>query len=90
MFKLDNRLRSFSGHVVNGVLVTEPIGTFNGVVHMPMPVIRMHVSESSVNTTLGSNSVRTSREELGDTSSLETSFGKTESSTETGTTGTND
>jgi hypothetical protein len=48
------------------------------------------LSKSSIDTTLGSDGVRTSREELGDTSSVETSLGQTEGSTQTGTTGTND
>jgi hypothetical protein len=47
------------------------------------------LSKSSIDTTLGSDSVRTSREELGDTSSVEASLGQTEGSTQTGTTGTN-
>lgn len=48
------------------------------------------LSESGIDTTLGGDSVRTSREELGNTSSVEASLGQTEGSTQTGTTGTND
>ena len=48
------------------------------------------LSKSSVDTTLGSNSVRSRREEFGDTSGVESSLRKTEGGTETSTTGTND
>lgn len=48
----------------------------------------MHVSESSIDTTLGGDSVRSSREKLGDTGGVEASLGETESSSQTSTTGT--
>jgi len=48
----------------------------------------MHVTKSSINTTLSGDCVRTGREKLGDTSSVETSLGETESSTKTSTTST--
>jgi hypothetical protein len=48
------------------------------------------LSKSGIDTTLGGDSVRTGREKLGDTSSVEASLGQTKGSTQTGTTGTND
>jgi hypothetical protein len=56
--QLINGFGSFSSHVLNSVLITKPISTFNGVVEVPLPVIFMHVSKSSVNSTLSSDSVR--------------------------------
>lgn len=50
----------------------------------------MHVTESGVNSSLGSDSVRTSREKLSDTSGFEASFSESESSAETGTTSSDD
>ena len=88
MLEFDNGSGCLTGHVVNGVLVTKPIRTLDGIVHVPSPVILVHVSESSIDTTLSSDGVRSSREELGDTGSVEASLGKTESSSQTGTTGT--
>jgi hypothetical protein len=73
---------------VDSILVSQPITTLDGVVHMPSPVILGHVTQSGVDTTLRCDSVRTSREELGDTGSLESGFGETESSSETSATGT--
>lgn len=74
---------------MDSILITQPVGTLDGIVHVPEPVIGMHVTKSSVDTTLGGHGVGTGREKLGDTSGVEASLGETESSTETSTTGTN-
>jgi hypothetical protein len=50
----------------------------------------MHVAECGVDTTLGSNGVRTRGEQFRDTGSLETSLSKAEGSAESGATGTDD
>jgi len=47
---------------------------------VPPPIILSHVSESSVDSSLSGDGVRSSREELGDTSSVESSLGESESS----------
>ena len=39
-------------HVVDGILVAEPIGALDGVVHVPPPVVRLHVAQSSVDSAL--------------------------------------
>jgi len=90
VLQLDNTVRGLATHVMDSILITEPVRTLDSIVHVPSPVILAHVSESSIDTTLGSDSVGTGREELGDTSSVETSLSKTEGGTETGTTGTDD
>jgi hypothetical protein len=46
------------------------------------------LSKSGIDTTLGSDSVASSREQLGDTSSVEASLGQTESGTQTSTSST--
>ena len=79
-----------AGHVVNSVLVTKPIGTLHGVVHVPSPVVLVHVSERGVDTTLGGHGVGTRGEKLGDTSGVESSLGQTEGGAQTGTTRSND
>lgn len=40
------------GHVVYGILVTQPIRPFHCVVEMPPPVIVLHVSQSSIDPSL--------------------------------------
>ncbi len=87
--ELEDGVGSLLAHVVNGILVTEPVGTLDRVVGVPTPVVLGHVAEGSVDTTLGSDGVGTSGEELGNASSLVTLGSKTESSTKTSTTGTN-
>lgn len=89
VFQLDNGLGGLLGHVVDGVLVSEPIGTLDGVIHVPLPVIGVHVSESGVDTSLRSDGVGSGGEQLGDTSGVEASLGQTEGGSETGSTGSN-
>lgn len=88
VLKLVNRVGSLAGHVVDSILVTEPIGALDGIVHVASPVIWVHVAESGVDATLSSDRVRTGREELGDTGGVEASLSQTECGTKTGTTGT--
>lgn len=85
---LDNRIRRLLAHVMNRILVTQPITTLDGVVHVPPPIILGHVSQSGIDTTLGGDGVRTCGEKLGDACCLETGFSETEGCSETGTTGT--
>jgi len=46
---------------------------------VPAPVVLVHVSERGIDTTLRGDGVRTGREELGDSGSVEASFGETDS-----------
>ncbi len=45
VLELDNGTGSLTTHVVDSVLVTEPIGTLDGVVHVPPPVVLGHITE---------------------------------------------
>lgn len=44
--------RRLLSHVVNGILVSEPIGSLHCVIEMPPPVIILHVSQSCIDPTL--------------------------------------
>lgn len=79
-----------AGHVVNSILISKPIRSLDGVVHVPSPIILVHVSESSIDSSLCGDGVRSSWEELGNTSSVESSLGKTESCAETSTSSSDD
>ena len=72
---------------MNSILITKPIRTLHGVVHVPPPIILVHVSKRSVDTTLSSHSMRTCGEELRDTGGFEASLGQTESGAQTSTSG---
>ena len=37
---------------MDGILVAEPIGALDGVVHVPPPVVRLHGAQSSVDSAL--------------------------------------
>ena len=50
-----NSLGCFLCHVVNGILVSEPVATLHCVVEVPSPVIIMHVTECSIDATLFKN-----------------------------------
>lgn len=44
VFQFYDGLRGLSGHVVYGVLIAQPIGTFDGVVHVIEPRIFFHAT----------------------------------------------
>ena len=74
---------------MNGILITKPIGSLDRIVHVVLPVIFLHIAQRRINATLSGDRMRAGWEELGDASGLETSFGKAESSAESGSTGAN-
>ena len=45
VLQFDYRRNGFTTHILDGVLVAEPVGTFDGVVHVPLPVVGAHVAE---------------------------------------------
>ena len=72
--------RGLPSHILDGILISKPIGTLDCVIEVISPVILVHVAESGVDSTLSGDSVRSGGEQLGNTSSLESSLGETESS----------
>ncbi len=84
------RLRTNGTHIFNCVLVTDVVGTFYGVVHVPAPiVIRISGSDCTGNTALRRYSVRTGWENLGNTRCVDAGFGQLQCCTHTCTTTTN-
>ena len=67
---------------MNRILVAKPVATFDGVVHMPAPVVFSHVAESGVDAALGGDGVGACREELGDAGGFEAGFGEADGGTE--------
>merc|ERR1719187_90810 len=57
VLQLYDSSRGLSGHVVDGVLISQPIRSFDSVVHVPLPVVRFHVAERSIDSTLCSHCV---------------------------------
>ncbi len=64
MLKLIDRIGCIPAKIFDGVLVSEPIGALDGVVHVPAPVIRPHVAKRRRDAALSGDSVRAGREHL--------------------------
>ena len=45
MLQLVDRFRRVAAHIFDGVLVAEPVGTLDGVVHVPAPVVLAHIAK---------------------------------------------
>src|SRR5262249_35019042 len=71
MFQLVDRLRRAAAHIFDRILIAQPVGTLDGVVHVPAPVILAHVAERSGDAALRRNGVRAGREYLGDAGGLQ-------------------
>ena len=62
MFELVDRLGRAAAHVFDGVLVAEPVGALDGVVHVPAPVVLAHIAERGGDAALRRDRVRAGRE----------------------------
>lgn len=71
VLQLDDSFGRLAGHVVNGILIAQPVRALDGVVHVPLPIVILHVAQSGVDATLSGDGVRSGREQLGDHRSLE-------------------
>ena len=71
MLELDDRRRSFADHIFDRVLVAEPVGALDGVVHVPGPVVRTHVAEAGGDPALRGDGMAARREDLGDAGGLQ-------------------
>src|SRR5665213_1080696 len=69
MLKLDHRGSGLPAHVFDSVLVAEPVGPLDRVVHMPLPAILAEVAETGGNAPLGRDSVAARRKYLRDAGS---------------------
>jgi hypothetical protein len=48
VLQLDDRVRGLFTHVVDGILVTKPIGSLDRIVHVPPPVVFGHVTKGGL------------------------------------------
>ena len=88
--QLEHRGRAFLTHVFDSVLVTDVVGTLDGIVHVPAPVIvRVGGGDGAGDATLGRYGVRARREHLGDHGSLVTALGQLQRSAHASTAATN-
>src|SRR5207253_1553579 len=71
VLELVYRLRRIAAEIFDRVLVAEPVGALDRVVHVPAPVILAHVAEGRADPALGRNGVAAGREHLADAGGLE-------------------
>ena len=66
MLEFVDRRRRVAHHVFDRILVAEPVRPLDGVVHVPAPVVRMHVAERRRDAALRRYRMRAGRKHLGD------------------------
>lgn len=64
ILQFDDGLGGLAAHILDGVLIAQPVGALDCVVGVPTPVVLRHVAESGVDAALGRNGVGARREEL--------------------------
>jgi hypothetical protein len=90
VFELDDRADAVAAHVFDRVLVAEPVGALDRVVHVPAPVVRAHVAQRRGDAALRRHGMAAGREHLGDAGRLEALVGHAEGRAKTRTAGTDD
>ena len=76
MLQFNDGGNGLAAHVLDGVLVAEPVGALDRVVHVPAPVILAHVAQRRADAALRRDSVAAGRKDLGDAGSLESLLGQ--------------
>ena len=71
-------------------LVAEPVGPFDRVVHMPLPIVFAEIAETGCNAALGCNRMTACRKHLCDAGSRQACLYGALRSAQTGTAGTDD
>jgi len=90
MLEFDDGRGGFFAHVLDRVLITEPVGTFDRVVHMPAPVVFAHVAKGRTHAALGRNRVTARGEYFGDAGRLQAGVRHPEGGAQSGTAGAHD
>src|SRR6516165_7288048 len=85
MLELDDRRHRVFAHVFDCVLVAEPVRAFDGVVHVPAPVVLAHISERGTNAALCRYRMAAGREYLRYARGFEPGGGGAEGRTQSGT-----
>src|SRR4051812_20795823 len=71
VLELIDRFRCVAAHIFYGVLVAEPVGALDGVVHVPAPVVLAHIAERGGDAALRRDRVRAGRKDFGDAGRLQ-------------------
>src|SRR5579883_2926219 len=71
MLEFEHGGSCFAAHVLDGVLVAEPVRPFDSVVHVPTPIVFAHITERRADSALRRHSVATRGIDLADAGGLE-------------------
>ncbi len=88
MLEFDHALVGLATHELDGILVTEPVGALDRIVHMPVPMVLLGVAEGCRDAALGRDRMRTGRKNLGQYCRLESGLRQLDGGTQPGTAGT--
>ena len=89
VLQFNDRGRSFLAHILDGVLVAQPVRPFDGVVEVEAPVVFAHVAKRRRDTALRRHRVAAGGEHLGDIRDRQPGLCQAEGGPQTGTAGTN-
>jgi len=70
VFEFENGTQGVLRHYFNGVLVTQVVAAFDGVKHVPFPVIFLFVTQGRTNSSLGGTGMRTGCKDFADNGNL--------------------
>ena len=90
VLKFDHSVRGLFAHVFDRVLIAEPVGSLDRVVHVPAPVIFAHVAKCCTDATLCGNGVTARWKYLGHTGRLESGLRQTQCCSQSRASGTDD
>ena len=81
-FQFQDGFGCLTTHVVDGILVSQPIASLNCVVCMPSPVVIVHIAQSRIDPALSRYCVRPGRKQLRNAGRFEALLNKSKSSSE--------
>ena len=75
MLEFIDGLGRVAAQIFDRVLVSEPVGALDGVVHVPFPIVRPHIAERRGDAALRRDRMRTRRKDFGDAGDAQTRLG---------------
>jgi hypothetical protein len=90
MLKFHDCGNCLTTHVFDGVLIAEPIRSFDGVVHVPLPAILSKIGKACRNASLGGHGMTPGRKYLCKACRLQPGLDSALSGAQAGATGAND
>ena len=90
MLELVDNTRRHLAHVLDGVLITEPVRPLDGVVHVPEPAVFRHVAKRGANAALGRHRMRARRKNLRQDRDRKARFGELQRGPHSGAAGADD